>query len=144
MRNQPSRFVFVLAAICGSFSVYCVQSAVQGSNPTANAECNTPAAPPQFTELASGVSAANGTSNPIDVSGYRDVVVQMTSSGKCNVGSLTPSFRQSDDEVFATTGQYFADSTQVSTIPGGHVHVDGPQMQLRFGGCALWRVVGVK
>lgn len=145
MRNQPSRFVFVLAAICGSFSVYCVQSAVQGSNPTANADCGTPAAPPEFKELASGIGASGGATDAIDVSGYREVVLQATASSKsCSVGSVTPSFRQADDEVFATTGQNFEQPSTGYVVPGGRVRVDGPQMQLRFGGCALWRVVGVK
>lgn len=146
MRTSPSRITFVIAAILGSFSVYCVQSAVQGSNPTANADCGTPATPPAFTEIASGMAAASGgTTDPIDVSAYREVIVQVTSSSKsCNAGSLYPMFRQADDEVFAYTGQSIVDPQNVAFIPGGRVRVDGPQMQLRFTGCSLWRVVGVK
>lgn len=145
MQTPPSKIVFVLAAILGSFSVYCVQSAVQGSNPTANADCNTPATPPEFKELASGVGASGSMSDSIDVSAYREVVLQATASSKsCSVGSILPTFRQADDEVFATTGQNFEQPSSGYVVPGGRIRVDGPQLQLRFNGCALWRVVGIK
>jgi hypothetical protein len=145
MRNLSARFPFVLALVCGSFSVYCVQSAVQGSDPTAKADCGTPATPPAFTELASGIAQNPGTSEAIDVSAYREVVLQVTPSSKsCTLGAIRPSFRQADDEVFAYTGQDFQSSVGAPVAPGGRIRVDGPQLQLVFNGCALWRVVGVK
>ncbi len=145
MASLSTRFAFVAAVICGSFSVYCVQSAVQGGNPTANADCGTPATPPVFTELASGMAQNAGNSDPIDVSAYREVVLQLTASSKsCSLGSVRPMFRQADDEVFAYTGQNFEASSSTLVIPGGRIRVDGPQLQLAFNGCALWRVVGVK
>ena len=82
---------------------------------------------------------------PIDVSAYREVVLQLTSSSKsCTVGSVRPMFRQADDEVFAYSGQNFESPSNGVSIPGGRIRVDGPQLQLSFNGCALWRVVGVK
>lgn len=146
--RTSSRALFVAAAIMGSFCVYCVQSATQGSNPTANADCTAPATPPEFKELGNGLTAAaGGTSDAIDVSQYREIVLQATASSKsCRVGSVYPRFRQTDEEVFAETGQSFYDSPGSPTpiVPGGRIRVDGPSLQIQFTGCALWRVVGVK
>lgn len=154
MRTRPSRVPFIFAAVLGSFFVYCVQSATQGSNPTASADCSAPATPPAFTELADGLATTMvETTNPIDVSAYREVIVQIARKADgCSDMTTVPAFRQTDDEAWGTTGQAALEGSYDRPPPGGRVRVDGPQMQLTFSGCtanhvpvhATWRVVGVK
>ena len=118
----------IIAAIAGSFFVYCGQAATTNDGAVvhdahADGTCCAATAP-VFTKLAEADLAGNSVSAPVAVGAYRQIVVYITRgpagiTGGC---SLAYEFRADASSPFGTTGQ--------TSSWGGQIRVDGTDVRL--------------
>jgi hypothetical protein len=143
---MKKKLVMAFVMILGSFSIYCVQSTMQGQQPgsDAHAQSNTSGTctppPRSFVVLGEGDTVGGCAGNdgytiPISVAGYAEVVVYVTNL----TTNLYAQFRATPSATFGSTGEFVDD--------GGRLQVNGSDMRLHYDCAATpthWVIAGVQ